>query len=164
MNSTDHLWLLKSYQDLGFQLVPLKPQSKIPLVKWKSYRLTDADLLRFLAQHSNWAIRCDEKFHAMDFDNPETYERFIRGEGGILKNAPTIRTARGYHVWFKPKKPVKSFAQNSIEVKGLGSLLVVPPSIHPNGIAYQFQKPLNGLTGWIQSPLLCSSTSFTHPI
>jgi hypothetical protein len=136
--------MLTSYNHHGLSLVPLKPKSKIPLVKWKEYQLTNDDLLRFITQDTNWAIRCDENFHALDFDNPETYERFIQGEGAILKDAPTIRTSRGYHVWFKPKKPVKSFSRDGVEVKGLGSLLVVPPSIHPSGIAYQFEKPLNG--------------------
>jgi hypothetical protein len=144
MNRVSTLQMLTSYHHHGLSLVPLKPKSKIPLVKWKEYQLTNDDLLRFITQDTNWAIRCDENFHALDFDNPETYERFIQGEGAILKDTPTIRTSRGYHVWFKPKKPVKSFSRDGVEVKGLGSLLVVPPSIHPSGIAYQFEKPLNG--------------------
>jgi len=90
MNRVSSLQLLKSYRERGFSLVPLKPRFKIPLVKWKEYQLANDDLLRFLAQDTNWAIRCNENFHAPDFDNPETYERFIQGEGGILKNAPTV--------------------------------------------------------------------------
>jgi len=136
--------MLKSYHQRGFNLIPLKSRAKIPLVKWKEYRLSNEDLLRFTSQDTNWAIRCDNSFHALDFDNTETYERFIREKGEYFSGAPVIRTGRGYHVWFKPKRPVNSFTQNGIEVKGLGSLIAIPPSVHPSGTEYQFVKPPNG--------------------
>ena len=144
MNRVDALQMLKSYLEHGFSPIPLEPQSKVPLVKWKKYHLTNEELLRFLSQDANWAIRCDEHFHALDFDNPDIYQMFIWENAQLLKDAPTIRTSRGYHVWFKPRKPVKSFTGNGIEVKGLGSIVVVPPSIHPSGARYEFEKPLNG--------------------
>ena len=144
MDRTERLQILKTYHQRGLSLIPLKPKSKIPMVKWKDYRLTNEDLLRFLAQDTNWAIRCDESFHALDFDDVGTYQRFIQGEGAIIKDAPTIRTSRGYHVWFKPKTPVKSFSKDGIEIKGMGSLIVIPPSIHPSGSEYYFETPLNG--------------------
>jgi hypothetical protein len=144
MKRTDALQMLKQYHHHGFSLVPLKPRSKTPLVKWKDYQLSNEDFLKFLSQGANWAIRCDEHFHALDFDNPDTYQRFIEENGQLLKDAPTVRTGRGYHVWFKPKNPVGSFTHDGIEVKGLGSLVVVPPSIHPGGAEYLFEKPLNG--------------------
>lgn len=144
MNRLHRLWLLKSYRNDGFSLVPAKPRSKIPMVKWKEYRLTNKDFLHFLAQDANWAIRCDDNFHAFDFDDAEVYVRFMQEKGKLLKNAPVIRTGRGYHVWFKPKRPVNTFSVDSVEVKGLGSLVVVPPSIHPSGVAYQFEKPQTG--------------------
>ena len=144
MNNVDRLRLLKSYAHRGFRLVLLKPRSKIPLVKWKDYQLSNEDFLCFLSQGANWAIRCDETFHVLDFDDAETYERFVQGEGSVLKDAPTVRTGRGYHVWFKPKNLVNSFSIEGIEVKGLGSLVVVPPSIHSTGVEYDFERPLDG--------------------
>ena len=47
-------------------------------------------------------------------------------------------------LWFKPKRAVRSFSQDGIEVKGLGNIIVIPPSIHPSGAEYHFEKPLNG--------------------
>ncbi len=144
MDRVGTLQMLKSYHQRGFSLIPLKPRAKIPLVKWKEYRLSNEDLLRFTSLDTNWAIRCDGGFHALDFDNPETYERFIQENGEYFNGAPVIRTGRGYHIWFKPKRPISSFTQNGIEVKGLGSLIAIPPSIHPSGAEYQFVKPPNG--------------------
>ncbi len=71
MNRTQTLQLLRSYREKGLNLIPLKPRSKTPLVKWKTYQLTDEDFLKYLSQGVNWAVRCDEHFHALDFDNPD---------------------------------------------------------------------------------------------
>jgi hypothetical protein len=144
MNRTQTLQLLRSYQEKGLSLIPLKRRSKRPLVKWKTYQLTNEDLLKYLSQGVNWAIRCDEHFHALDFDSPDTYRKFIQEKDDVLKGAPVVRTGRGYHIWFKPKEPVKSFDMDGIEVKGLKRLVVVPPSIHPHGAEYVFETPLNG--------------------
>jgi hypothetical protein len=144
MNRVDSLHLLKLYRGMGFSLVPLRRRAKIPLVKWKDYKPTDQELFDFFARGVNWAIRCDERFHALDFDSSQDYHRFLEQSGTLLQNAPTVRTGRGYHVWFKPKRPVKSFSQDGMEVKGLGSLVTVPPSIHPSGAEYTFERPLDG--------------------
>ncbi len=144
MTRSERLRTLNSLHSRGFKLVPLEHKTKRPVVKWKDYQLTDGDLIRFLAQGANWAIRCDDNFHALDFDDPDTYINFVHAEGVALQNAPIVRTGRGYHIWFKPTKPVNSFSRDGIEVKGLGSLIVVPPSIHPSGIEYEFEKSLDG--------------------
>ena len=123
MTKVNRLQLLKSYHSDNFSLIPLKPKSK-PLVKWRSYELSSGDFLHFLKQDSNRACRCDEHLHALDFNDAETYTSFIEGEGRVLKDAPAIRTARGFDTWFKPKKPVNSFSQNGIEDKGLCKLQV----------------------------------------
>jgi len=158
MDKVSTLQMLTSYQRRGFNLIPLKSRDKVPLVKWKEYGLSDDDLLRFTSQDTNWAIRCDEKFHALDFDDPETFERFIQKKGDYFIGAPIVRTGRGYHIWFKPKWPVTSFSQDGIEVKGLGSLIAIPPSIHPNGAEYCFSKPPNG-----RLPEIDLDSLFEHP-
>ncbi len=101
MNRVDALQMLRQYCHDGFSLVPLKPRSKTPLVRWKDYQLTDEDLLTFVSQGANWAIRCDAKLHTLDFDDPDTYCRFVQEKGDALKDAPTVHTGRGYHIWFK---------------------------------------------------------------
>ena len=58
------LKLPKQYHRLGFSLNPL--------VKWERYKLDNKDVLNFLTGGANWAIRCDENFHALDFDDGET--------------------------------------------------------------------------------------------
>jgi len=140
MEKVDCLRLLKWYHNHGLNLVPVKPRAKVPMVKWKDYQLSTQDFLHFLAQGANWAIRCSDNFHALDFDNAETYTIFMEDNGRLLKDAPIVRTGRGYHIWFKPRRPINSFSQNGVEVKGLGSLVVVPPSIHPSGVTYHFEK------------------------
>jgi len=144
MTRSNHLQILKKYHRLGFNLVPLKPRSKVPLVRWKGYQLRNKDFLRFLGQGTNWAIRCDEVFHVLDFDDAQTYMRFSQEPGEVIRDCPLVKTGRGYHIWFKPKRAVKSFSRDGVEVKGRGSLVMVLPSIHPSGTQYHFVKPLDG--------------------
>ena len=92
MNMVECLPLIRSYHRHGLSLVPLKPRSKIPLVKWKEYQLANDDLLRFLAQDTNWAIRCDRGFHALDLNNPETYEEFIQENGNYFSGDSGTRS------------------------------------------------------------------------
>jgi len=163
MDKVSILRQLMSYHQKGFNLIPLKPRDKIPLVKWKEYRLSNQDLLKFIDQSANWAIRCDNGFHALDFDSTERFERFIRENGGYFKGAPVIRTGRGYHIWFKPKRPVSSFNRDDIEIKGLGSIIAIPPSIHPSGAEYQFVKPPNGELPEVDLESLFKTPSQNYP-
>lgn len=98
MDRVSTLQQLKSYYQRGFNLIPLKPRAKIPLAKWKEYRLSNEDLLKFINQSANWAIRYDDNFHALDFDNIEGFEKFIRENGEYFNGAPIVKTGHGYHV------------------------------------------------------------------
>lgn len=64
MNELDRLRLLKPYAHPGFRLVPLKPTSKILLLRWKDYQLSNEDFRHFLSQDIDSAFACDDSFHA----------------------------------------------------------------------------------------------------
>ena len=48
MDKVSTLRQLKSFHQRGFNLIPLKPRNKKPLVKWKEYKLSNEDLLKFI--------------------------------------------------------------------------------------------------------------------
>jgi hypothetical protein len=55
-----------------------------------------------------------------------------------------VRTGRGYHLWVRPKRTIPSQRVNGLEVKCVGSYVVAPPSLHPNGVRYTFEVAPNG--------------------
>ena len=53
MNEVSPLSTLKSYYQRGFNLIPLKPRFKMPLIKWKEYQLTAQDFTSYLSHDSS---------------------------------------------------------------------------------------------------------------
>ena len=141
--------LLTHYLSLGLTLIPLKPRSKRPLVRWTSpnWGGTKEELAPYLRRKIlNWSIRCGAYLVVLDFDTPASYYQFIAVHQ-LPPGCPIVKTGRGVHIWLRHKQPFRSFnlPDLGLEVKAVGNYIVVPPSIHPDtGQPYQFLVPLNG--------------------
>jgi hypothetical protein len=144
MNS-NILVYLQLYQRLGLTPIPLKPRSKEPLVKWgDGWNPSPAELKQWAAKPGiNWGVRCGPQLVVLDFDTADAFYSFLQThpEAGSW---PRSRTGRGHHIWVKPRKPVRSQRLDGVEVKCLGSYVVAPPSIHPNGTDYTFEVAPDG--------------------
>ena len=136
MNVRDHLQL---YLNFGLIPIPLKPRSKEPLVRWgNGWNPTQKELQLWASRPGiNWAVRCGDKLAVIDCDSEDAYSHFIDTHK-LPRDCPVVKTGRGYHIWFKPRAPVKSQRVDGTEIKCLGSYIVAPPSIHPNGTPYAF--------------------------
>ena len=62
--------LLQLYQRLGLTPIPLKPRSKVPLVKWHNGWNPPREELEAWASRPdiNWGARCGVEVAALDFD------------------------------------------------------------------------------------------------
>jgi hypothetical protein len=63
----------------------------------------------------------------------------IEREHGALPPTRTVKTADGWHLWWRTDEPVQCSDDRvapGIGVKGDGGYVLVPPSIHPGGVAY----------------------------
>ena len=136
---------LVTYRKLGLMPIPLKPRSKEPLVKWgNDWHPTPEDIGRWFASpRVNVAVRCGENIAALDFDSEASFHEFIATHD-LPQNCPLVKTGRGYHIWLRPTKPIRSQVINGVEIKCLGSYIVAPPSLHPSGIRYGFEVAPNG--------------------
>ena len=126
--------------------IPLKPRSKIPLVKWSVDRWAApaAELQTWSADPTiNWAVRCGQNLAVIDCDSEDAYLDFMATHR-VPPDCPIVKTGRGYHIWVRPRKPIRSQRVNGVEVKCLGSYVVAPPSIHPSGLPYVFEVSPNG--------------------
>lgn len=77
----------------------------------------------------------------VDIDNPEHYQYFQ------YLDTFTVKSGKGYHVYLTSEDPIntlKDYPAVGIETRSIGSLSVVPPSIHPDsGNEYQVEKDLD---------------------
>jgi len=127
--------------------IPLKPGSKVPLVKWSADRWAApaVELQTWSADPTiNWAVRCGENLAVIDFDSDDEYFHFIATHRLPL-DCPVVKTNRGHHLWVRPRRPVRSQRVKGVEIKCLGSYVVAPPSIHPSGSPYVFEVAPNEL-------------------
>jgi len=136
---------LSEYLHLGLTPIPLKPRRKEPLVKWgDGWKPTPEELERWAAKAGiNWGVRCGPELAALDFEPSDAFYSFLQAHPQA-SSWPRLKTGRGYHLWVKPKKPVASQRLDGVEVKCLGSYVVAPPSIHPNGTRYTFEVAPSG--------------------
>lgn len=143
--SSNVLALIELYQRLSLTPIPLKQRSKVPLVKWQDGWNPTADVLgHWLAKPgTNWGVRCGEKLAVLDFDSDDSFHSFLEAHPEA-NSWPRVKTGRGFHLWVRPKKPIRSQRLNAIEIKGVGSYVVAPPSIHPSGVPYAFEVVPDG--------------------
>ncbi len=130
------------YRQLGLIRIPLKPRAKEPLVRWgDGWNPTREELGQwFTNPRVNIGVRCGENLAVVDCDSEEAFRDFTATHD-LPPGCPVVKTGRGYHIWVKPKRPLRSQLASGVEIKCLGSYVVAPPSIHPNGTHYIFVIP-----------------------
>ncbi len=77
----------------------------------------------------------------VDSDNTEAETMIV---GMNLPVTPTARTSRGSHRYFRVDRPIQTRVLKagngaSLELRGTGSYVVSPPSVHPTGVAYEWE-------------------------
>jgi hypothetical protein len=138
---------IEFYRRLGFNIMPLKPRSKEPIIKWEELRhrkATDDEIRIWFSRDANIGIVCGSvsgNLAVLDFESPDSFERFFdKKPEEVAETTIVVRTSRGYHAYLRTGKPVKSFKIPALQldVKGEGGYVVAPPSIHPSGVRYEF--------------------------
>lgn len=81
----------------------------------------------------------------LDLDGPEAIQLFVdlQEKHGTVDKCVASKTSRGFHIFFKMPKDgdVRNSASKvaqGIDVRGTGGYVVLPPSPHPSGEAYQW--------------------------
>jgi len=144
---------IQEYREQGFNLVPLKFRDKVPAVKWDEYQqrlITDEEIKEYWngeIRH-NVGIVCGQisgNLTVIDFDTVEAFEKFFGRDNHSIY---AVRTGRGVHVYYRTKRPVKTLkvlnsnGQEEITLKGEGSYVVAPPSVHPSGVQYEIMNKI----------------------
>ena len=141
---------------MGLSLIPLQASAKTPLLgfAWKPYQNsgTTSEQVEQWSQEfpdCNWAVLLGRPsgLVALDIDSAAAF-RWVEVQGGFRPNdqtPPWYETGRGWQFLFRlPSDLLDVRGVNpapGVEIRANGQYSVVPPSIHPNGKAYQWQKP-----------------------
>src|ERR1700693_385500 len=166
--STRHLsrWptldVVRSYIRLGFCAIAISPGKKSPLpgLKWKQYQErhpTEAELIKWFSRGTAGIGivlgAVSGGLIARDFDKRESYDRWALEHPELAISLPTVETARGMHVYciadLAQVRAATSTGDGGIvilddegELRGEGSYVLAPPTVHPSGHVYRWIVPL----------------------
>ena len=131
----------------GWSIIPIASDKK-PLVAWKRFqsgRATPDDLRGWLGGHSARGIAVvlgdvSGGLVCRDFDLRGAYAGWAAAHPDLAATLPTARTARGVHVYaVAADRTPRTFSDG--EYRGNGQYVILPPSIHPSGAAYEWIIP-----------------------
>jgi hypothetical protein len=150
------------YAALGLCVFPCLPWSKEPATKRGFYDATTnpATIRRWFgsAAQYNIGIRTGlaSGIWVLDVDGPEGEAglRAAQAAHGRLPATRQSQSARGAHLWWRTDTPVQCSAGRvaaGIDVRGDNGYVLVPPSIHPSGLAYHWvtTEPLAVAPQWL---------------
>lgn len=142
------------YAGFGWSILPVGPDKKPALKRWKKYqsvRPTKKTLRRWFGEataNRGLAVVCGKVSGGLtvrDFDNAKSYRRWARAYFELARSLPTVKTGRGFHVYFRSNIEkiinVTSNGTHEGELRGSG-IVILPPSRHASGRAYAWTVPL----------------------
>ena len=149
------------YADRGWRVVPIAPGTKHPagLQQWQKAATIDHDTI------NNWwtglykthgvgvATGPDSGVWVLDVDTHgadglATLRELVDAYGRIPETCRVRTGSGGLHIYFRwdPNHPIRNLQGNSrplgpgIDIRGDGGQVLAPPTIHPNGTPYQWER------------------------
>ncbi|MEO6965118.1 MAG: bifunctional DNA primase/polymerase [Acidobacteriaceae bacterium] len=157
MSTTDAVQEMERLAVRGWRLLPCSVRGKTPLLKrWPTLASSDlATIQGWAAEHSecNWGVATgpESRVFVLDVDGESGRASLaaLVAKHGLLPVTLASRTGRedgGEHRWFRcPQgQEIRSNAGKlgeGLDVRGAGGYVIVPPSIHESGRAYQWANP-----------------------
>jgi len=134
----------------GCRFVRVAPNQKRPLgTAWQHRATTNpADVARWIAAGDNVGLLLGPESGVVDVEYDDAVGRDQLSDLGVLDlPTPTWRSARGEHRLFRweswmPQSAVVKTGWLELRIGGRAAQSVLPPSRHPDGMAYE----------WIVSP------------
>lgn len=123
----------------GYSVIPIQGdlsagEPKKPTMKWRAFQKRIASVSElgtiFDERAGALAVVCGQvsRLLVIDFDDHLRYQRFCRHLPQFA-DSYTVKTRRGYHVYFRTEVNVPSHQFDGGDIKGEGSYVVAPPSV-----------------------------------
>ena len=135
------------YHSLGWSIIPVVAGTKKPPrgFKWKPFQTQRADEqqirdlfdkrddlgLAVVGGAVSGGLTC------RDFDTEAAYHAWAAQNPELAKTLPTVKSGRGFHVYFLSDLDHTEKFQDG-ELRGGSSIVVLPPSKHPSGVQYRW--------------------------
>lgn len=135
----------------GLHVHPLKPRTKAPLLKgWQGKSTTDTSVIEqwgedYPSANIGIVTGMPSGVIVMDCDlrrGADASLQWLKQRHGELPLTWSVLTPNGWHFYFKhPGGELRSYNSLAagIEIKGEGSNVVGPGSVHPSGLSYRWQ-------------------------
>lgn len=138
------------YYGQGWCVIPVPQAKKAARIRWKQYqakRPTGEQVRRWFAGNNrNIAVvlgGVSGGLACRDFDTEQSYQQWAGQYRDLAGKLPTVKTAKGYHVYFLADvDSVQHFDDG--ELRGGGGYCLLPPSVHPDGVIYEWLIETNG--------------------
>ncbi len=145
----DDLLNVGDFLSRNWSVIPLKPRSKVPAVKWEPYqrRLATVDELECWFQCPGFNVGIVtgtvSRIFVVDADSPAAL-------AWTTEHLPPcelrVRTAKGLHLYYpySGDRPIKNKVRVKVggqplelDIRADGGFVVAPGSVHPSGFVYQ---------------------------
>jgi hypothetical protein len=139
-----------NYAEIGWKILPIAPKAKVPLCSRGVHDAT-TDKATIKAWFERWpaaniAVACGKESGIYVVDVDFDMDKNVDGWESLKEFPELPRTVRqdsprgGAHFFFKTQEPPrnKNSFRNGIDVRGENYYIILAPSIHPNGIAYNW--------------------------
>src|SRR5579864_4446708 len=149
MTSSEKLifqWAEK-YISLGWSLIPIKPRSKEPLIPWKEFQIRKASSVEIKEwfrkyQDCNFGVVTGNisRLVVVDLDG---IKGITNGLELKLISSVTSLTGNGKQLYYKWTEHIDNSASKiapGVDIRGDGGFVVLPPSVHPNGKHYRWER------------------------
>jgi len=136
------------YACRGWSIIPVIGKRAAGL--WKPFQTRRADegtLCRLFSRKGITGLavvlgRVSGGLAVRDFDKTNAYLTWADANPAHAADLPTVRTARGYHVYGRlDAEEYRTLADGELRADSKHYVLL-PPSLHPDGIAYHWTVPL----------------------
>jgi hypothetical protein len=148
----------------GWSVFPVVGKVPVRRCKWKRFQ-TEAPgkgkLRRLFARPgvTGLAVVCGRvsgDLTIRDFDRADSYLGWAEAHPDLANTLPTVRTAQGYHVYFRRAEVDRTISLGDGELRGEGGYCLLPPSTHPDtGQPYTWVVPPSRDILPLVDPTLC---------
>ena len=147
------------YANRGWRIVPIRPGEKRPaLTNWQNIASNDPDVITewFTGPYADHGIGIatgpDTGIFVLDVDitdtkaGDETLADLEHQYGRLPETLMSITGSGGWHLLYNypPHLEIRNDAGRrlgpGLDIRGIGGQIVAPPTIHPNGNAYQWDE------------------------